>query len=79
VCALFNGRLVEQPKSSGPRIEVKHKVYMAEGTVLLAFVKLELKNESDHVARVLLELDCGSDVFIHKSMRLIKSSGIQTE
>ena len=78
MCALFKGRLVEQPMSSAPRIEVEHKVYMAEGTVLLVFVKLKLNNESDHVARILLELDCGSDDFFHKS-RLIKSSGIQTE
>ncbi|KAF8492211.1 hypothetical protein F5888DRAFT_1806933 [Russula emetica] len=63
VCALFKGRLVEQPKSSMPNTpetsggEVVHEVYMTEGIVLLVFeLKLEFKNTRDHVAQVLLGL-----------------------
>jgi hypothetical protein len=60
--------------------EVKHEVYTAGGTIiLLVFVKLEFKNESDHLAKVLVELDCESDFCLHKSIKLIRSSGIQTE
>jgi hypothetical protein len=40
---------------------------MAEGIILLVFeMKLEFKSETDHVAQVLLELVCESDVFLHK-------------
>ncbi|KAI0274055.1 hypothetical protein BGY98DRAFT_997008 [Russula aff. rugulosa BPL654] len=52
VCALFKGRLVEQSKSSTALI------LHGRGTIiLLVFVKLEFKNESDHLAKVLVELD----------------------
>jgi hypothetical protein len=47
----------ETPKTSGG--EVEHKVYMVEGILLLVIeLKLEFKNESNHVAQVLLELAC---------------------
>jgi hypothetical protein len=60
--------------------EVKHEVYMAEGTIiLLVFVKQEFKTDNDYVAQVLREIDSGSDFCLHKSIKLIRSSGIQTE
>jgi hypothetical protein len=73
VCALFKGRLVEQPKTSTASMsgEVMHEVYMAKGTIiLLVFVELEFKNESDHLSKVLVKLDCGSGIFlIHESRK----------
>jgi len=63
VCAPFKGRLVDKPKSSMPETletsggEVEHEVYMIEGIILLVFeLKLEFKNNKDHIAQVLLEL-----------------------
>jgi len=63
VCALFKGRLVDRPESSMPETpetsggKVEHEVYMVEGIILLVFeLKLEFKNERDHVSQVLLEL-----------------------
>jgi hypothetical protein len=43
--------------------DYQYEVYMAEG-ILLLVVKLNLKfkNERDHVAQVLLELACKSDL-----------------
>ena len=68
----------ETPETSGG--EVEHEVYKIEGTLLLVFeLKLAFKNEMDRVAQVVLELSCESDVFLHKSIMLIRSSGIQTE
>jgi hypothetical protein len=68
VCALFKGRLVDQPETSMPETpetsggEAEHEVYMGEGILLLVFeLKLEFKREKDHVAQVLLELACESD------------------
>jgi len=44
--------------------EVEHEVHMTEGILLLVFeLKLWFKNEKDHVAQVLLEMACESDVF----------------
>jgi hypothetical protein len=63
------------PETSGG--EVVHEVYMTEGFILLVF-KLKL-DERDCVAQVLLKLVCESDVFLHKSIKLIRSSSIQTE
>jgi hypothetical protein len=68
----------ETPETSGGKVE--HEVYMVEGIILLVFeLKLEFKNERDHVSQVLLELVCESDAFLHKSIKLKRSSGIQTE
>jgi hypothetical protein len=53
---------------------------MTDGIILLVFeLKLALKDERDHIAQVLLELACESDAFLHKSIKLKRSSGIQTE
>ena len=44
--------------------EVEHQVYMIEGIILLVFeLKLEFKNERDHIAQVLLDLACESAPF----------------
>ena len=60
VCALFKGRLVDTPGSpmhGGGEIE--HEVSMAEGILLdITELKLYFKNERDHLAQVLLQLDC---------------------
>lgn len=69
VCALFKGRLVEQPKSSTPKTpetsrgEIVHKVavYTAERIVLLLFELKLFKDERDQVAQVLLELASAYD------------------
>lgn len=47
---------------SGPEYEVKHDVFVEEGTILLVFVKMEFKNEADHMAKALVELDCEPDI-----------------
>ncbi|KAK2459801.1 hypothetical protein APHAL10511_008233 [Amanita phalloides] len=64
VCSLFKGRLVDKPESSMPKTpatsrgEVEHEVYMIQGIILLVFeLKLAFKDERDHIAQVLLELD----------------------
>lgn len=49
----------ETRKTSGG----EHEVYMAEGILLLVFeLRLESKNEKDHMAQVLLDLACESDI-----------------
>ena len=56
---------------------VEHKVYMIKGILLLVFeLKLAFRNIINHVAQVLLELVYEPDVFLHKSIKLIISSGI---
>jgi hypothetical protein len=68
----------ETRETSGGGVE--YEVYTIEGILLLVFeLKLAFRNEKDHVAQVLLELTCESDVFLHKSIKLIRSSGTQTE
>jgi hypothetical protein len=79
VCALFKGRLFDRPGSSMPATpetsggEVEHKVYMVEGILLLVIeLKLAFKPEKDHVAQVLLELACESNVFLSRVWKLTR-------
>ena len=65
VCALFKGRVVDQPGSLMPETpeaswgEVEHKLYMTEGIILIVVeLKLQFMDEASHAARVLLELAC---------------------
>jgi len=68
----------KRPKTSGG--EVEHEVYMTEGIILLVFeLKLQLKDEGEHVAQVLLELVCESCAFLYQSSKLKRSSSIQTQ
>lgn len=49
--------------TSGGKVE--HEVYMVQGIILLVVEqRLDVKDEMDHVAQVLLELDCESSVYI---------------
>jgi hypothetical protein len=55
--------------------EVEHEVYMIEGIILLVIeLKLEFKNERDHVAQVLLELACESSASLHKDVKLKRAA-----
>jgi hypothetical protein len=50
---------------------------MIEGVLSVFQLKLEFKNERDHVAQALLELVCESEAFFHKSIKIKRGSGIQ--
>lgn len=58
------------PENETSRGEVEHEVFMRQGTIMLIFqLKLEVKSMRDHVAQVLLELVCESDVILYKSIK----------
>jgi len=71
VCALFKGRVVDRPEHPMPSTpetsggSVEHEVYMTEGILLIVIeLNLYFKDLRDHIAQVLLELDCKCHIYV---------------